>query len=109
MYTPRYSDTPDASERILESTPSSSSTDSARAGSSLGLDFVYKTDHMIVNLGSRMWDLRMPAYGFEGHVEGCVRLLEDKAHVKSVEIKVERLPFGQNFGILTSLRCPAGW
>jgi hypothetical protein len=91
LSTPRYSDTPDASERLLESAPSSpvaSTLARAQTGGSLEPDFIYKTDNMVVNLGSRIWDLRTPAYGFEGHIEGCVKLLGDQAHVKSVEIKV---------------------
>lgn len=55
---------------------------------SLGSDFIYKSDHMEVNMGSRIWDLRTPAYGLEGHVEGFMKLLEEQAHVRDIEIRV---------------------
>jgi hypothetical protein len=88
---PMYSDTPGASERILASALSSpvtgtlSRTDTNR---SLETDFVYKTDHMEVNLGSRLWGLRTPTYGSQGHVEGFVKLLEEQAHVTCVRARV---------------------
>ena len=83
--TPAYSDTPYASERVL--------VDSASISSYVTHDnnvnaFVYHSDHMDVNLGSRVWGLRMPAYGREGHVEGFVKLSGEESHIMSVQVKV---------------------
>lgn len=63
---------------------------------------------MEVNLGSRMWNLRTPAYGLEGHVEGFVKMLGEQTHVRSVDIKVAFI-FDQlaNFTILPLLRRPS--
>lgn len=90
--TPAYSDTPYASERVLDSAASSSGAASERVITRTDTrnndDFVYHSDHMEVNLGSRVWGLRMPAYGREGHVEGFVKLSGEETHVTSVQVKV---------------------
>lgn len=102
--TPAYSDTPDASERTLQSTSHDNPLPSiANANLSLSRaftqppevsvikDFIYNTDHMEVNLGSRMWGLRTPAYGRLGHIEGSVKFLGEQAHVSCVELRVSIL------------------
>ena len=83
---PLYSDIPDASELVLQSTPSS--VIRTETNQSVEPDFIYKSDHMEVNVGSRTWGLRNPAYGHQGHVEGFVKLLGDKAHVTCVGARV---------------------
>jgi hypothetical protein len=85
---PRYSDMPDASERVLESAPSSSNLNRIDTNQSVEPDFVYKADHMEVNLGSRVWGLRNPAYGLQGHIEGFVKLLGEQGHVACVGARV---------------------
>lgn len=93
---PAYANTPDASERTLQST-SHGLAQPSNASANLGLrppvapapaDFVYMTDHMVVNLGSRVWDLRMPAYGRLGHVEGSLKFLGEQAHITCVGLRV---------------------
>jgi hypothetical protein len=85
---PLYSDLPDASERVLQSTASSPTSDRTDSDQSLGGEFIYKTDHMEINVGSRVWGLRNPAYGLEGHIEGFVRLHGEQAHVSCVGTRV---------------------
>jgi hypothetical protein len=82
---PLYSDMPDASERVLQSAASSCPLDHL---DSPGPDFVYNTDHMEVNVGSRVWGLRNPAYGLQGHIEGYVKLHGEQAHVSCVGARV---------------------
>lgn len=89
--TPAYSDTPYASERVLDSATTSSGVSErtiTRTDTLDNNDFVYHSDHMDVNLGSRIWGLRMPAYGREGHVEGFVKFSGEESHVTSVQVKV---------------------
>jgi hypothetical protein len=84
---PLYSDMPDASERVLESaaSPSTSPLDQT---DTIEPDFVYKSDHMEANAGPRVWGLRNPAYGLQGHIEGFVKFLGDRAHVMTVGASV---------------------
>ncbi|KZP32321.1 hypothetical protein FIBSPDRAFT_515443 [Athelia psychrophila] len=100
--TPAYSDTPDASECTMQFTSLDTSL-SNTVNSNFRLthartqppvapavtDFIYKTDHMEVNLGSRVWGLRTPAYGRLGHVEGSIRFLGKQAHVSRVGVKLQ--------------------
>lgn len=86
---PLYSDLPDASERVLQSTASSPTFDRTDSDQSLGNEFIYKTDHMEINVGSRVWGLRNPAYGLEGHVGGFVRFHGEQAHVSCVGARVQ--------------------
>jgi len=101
---PLYSDMPDVSERVLESA-ASLNHDPTRAGDQPNdPDFVYKSDHMEVNVGSRMWGLRNPAYGLQGHVEGFVKIHGERAHITCVgarlhgDIIIRTSNFGQVAG-----------
>lgn len=90
--TPAYSDTADVSERVLDSTAPASPTDATVSrivtNDPQEPDFVYETDHMKANLGSRIWGLRQPAYGKEGHIEGSLRLSGEEAHIVNVQARV---------------------
>ena len=86
---PLYSDIPDASERVLQSAASDPSVfNRVDTNQSLESHFVYRSDHMEANLGSRVWGLRNPAYGSQGHVEGFVKLSGERAHVTCVGVRV---------------------
>ena len=84
---PLYSDIPDVSERVLQSA-ATSNLDRTDMNQSPEPDFVYKADHMEVNVGPRVWGLRNPAYGLQGHVEGFVKFLGEQAHVSCVGARV---------------------
>ena len=86
---PAYSNTPYAFERVLVDSASISSSriGTDARGNNINA-FIYHSDHMDVNLGSRVWGLRTPAYGREGHVEGFVKLSGEESHVTSVQVKV---------------------
>lgn len=97
--TPAYSDTADASELVLDSTTSSTADSTlarAETNQSVESDFIYRTDHMEVNLGSRIWGFRTPVYGREGHVEGSLKLSGEEAHVTSVQAKVRVISTNQS-------------
>jgi hypothetical protein len=96
---PLYSDKPDASELVLQSaTASTASSTLGRADTNQSIepDYVYKADHMVVNVGSRVWGLRNPTYGLQGHIEGFVKLLGEQAHVTCVGARVW-FTFNQRF------------
>lgn len=89
---PLYSDKPDASELVLQSaTASTASSTLGRADTNQSIepDYVYKADHMEVNVGSRVWGLRNPTYGLQGHIEGFVKLLGEQAHVTCVGARLQ--------------------
>lgn len=79
-------DTP--SSNLSNSNPSLSRTLTQPLVAPAVTDFIYKTDHMEVNLGSQVWGLQRPAYGRLGHVEGSVTFLGEQAHVSCVGVSV---------------------
>lgn len=101
---PLYSDRPDASELVLQSAVSSGNLNRINTNQSIELDFIYKSDHMRVNVGPRIWGLRNPVYGLQGYVEGFVKLLGEQAHVTCVgarlngDIIIRTSNFGQVAG-----------
>jgi hypothetical protein len=108
---PRYSDIPDTSECVLESGASysgDSPVNRTDTHQSVEPDFAYNADHMTVNVGSRMWGLRNPAYGLQGHVEGFVKLLGEQAHVTSVGARV-RLPLSADRICSLNLDSPSSY
>jgi hypothetical protein len=52
--------------------------------------FKYESSLVNVSLGKRLWDLRLPAYGFNSLVEGAVKLSRKCTHVVRVQVSVER-------------------
>jgi hypothetical protein len=52
------------------------------------LGWTFETDHMVVNLGPRLWNLHTPAYGLNGVVEGSVKFKGAKNTVNKVTVTV---------------------
>jgi len=90
---PPYSPEPTNSESLLvplslpDSAPSSSN-DVALWSSTAS--FLYESPLVNISLGSRVWNLRLPVYGFNGLVQGAVKLSRKCSHVVRVEVSVER-------------------
>lgn len=80
-----------------ESTLSESSFPASGSKSSDGSDplwssissFLYESSLVTVTLGRRMWGLKQPAYGFNGFVQGAIKLSRKCTHVVRVEVSVE--------------------
>ncbi|KII88947.1 hypothetical protein PLICRDRAFT_53444 [Plicaturopsis crispa FD-325 SS-3] len=84
---PTYSPCPANSERVLQLF---SCSHLHRVGSgSADPDFVYKTEHMEVNLGPRAFCGHIPAFGWRGTVLGHARFSGDKAHVVKVTVTLK--------------------
>lgn len=52
--------------------------------------FLYESPLVNISLGRRVWNLRLPVYGFNGIVQGAVKLSRKCSHVARVEVSVER-------------------
>jgi hypothetical protein len=52
--------------------------------------FLYESPLVNVSLGRRVWDRRLPVYGFNGLVQGAVKLSRKCDHVVRVEVSVEK-------------------
>ena len=52
--------------------------------------FLYESPLVNVSLGRRVWDLQLPVYGFNGLVQGAVKLSGKCDHVVRVEVSVEK-------------------
>ncbi len=52
--------------------------------------FLYESPLVNISLGRRVWNLRLPVYGFNGIVQGAVKLSRTCNHVARVEVSVER-------------------
>jgi hypothetical protein len=52
--------------------------------------FLYESPLVNISLGRRVWNLRLPVYGFNGIVQGAVKLSRKCNHVARVEVSVER-------------------
>ena len=90
---PPYSPQAMGSERVLSfDPPSSSPWDSVPVTDPLWSSTCFKYESSLVNvsLGRRLWDLRLPAYGFNSLVEGAVKLGRKCTHVVRVEVSVKR-------------------
>jgi hypothetical protein len=51
--------------------------------------FIYESSLVNVTLGRRVWALRQPAYGFNGIVQGAIKLSRKCTHVVRVEVSVK--------------------
>jgi hypothetical protein len=51
--------------------------------------FLYESSLVTITLGRRVWSLRQPVYGFNGIVQGAVRLSGKCTHVVRMEVSVE--------------------
>jgi hypothetical protein len=51
--------------------------------------FLYESSLVTVTLGRRIWGLKQPAYGFNGIVQGAIKLSRKCTHVVRVEVSVE--------------------
>jgi hypothetical protein len=60
--------------------------------------FLYESSLVTVTLGGRMWGLRQPAYGFNGIVQGAIKLSRKCTHVVRVEVSVETALFIRHLG-----------
>ena len=90
---PPYSPEPTGSDSILatpslpDSEPFPSNGDAMWSSTA---SFLYETPLVNVSLGRRVWNLRLPVYGFNGLVQGAVKLSGKCTHVVRVEVSVER-------------------
>ncbi len=87
---PPYSPVTSSSEGTLSvsSFPKSTSVD---GGDPLwsSASFLYESSLVTVTLGKRTWSLKQPAYGFNGIVQGAIKLSGKCTHVVRVEVSVE--------------------
>jgi hypothetical protein len=60
--------------------------------------FLYESSLVTVTLGRRIWGLRQPAYGFNGIVQGAIKLSRKCTHVVRVEVSVETALFIRHVG-----------
>lgn len=83
---PLYSESPTATERVLQTghcsciTPGSSAADAQK--------FVYKSDHLEVQLHPPRWGSPLPAYGLGGTVDGVLTFRKPCNHVQEVSVSV---------------------
>lgn len=68
--------------------PSQSDTISLLSSGSQVGEYNYKSDHLHINLGPRRWGTRFPVYGFQGAVEGSVRIAKKCSHVVNMTATV---------------------
>ena len=65
--------------------------------------FLYESSLVTVTLGRRMWGLKQPAYGFNGTVQGAIKLSGKCTHVVRVEVSVEKALFIRHVKQLTDV------
>jgi hypothetical protein len=80
---PIYSMTAGYSEQVVQS-----QSQAPVAGPEAGLNWIFKSDHIEVNLGPRLWGLRQPSYGLNGTLEGSIKFKGSHSHVVSVTATV---------------------
>ena len=89
---PPYSPEPTNSETLLATLslpdpgPSSYNDDALWSSTA---SFLYQSPLVDVSLGRRVWNLRLPVYGFNGLVQGAIKLSRKCIHVVRVEVSVE--------------------
>jgi len=79
---PAYTSIAGTSERVLQS------AECSQLRGSDDREWVYKTDHMCVNMGPRLWGLHTPSYGLNGNVEGSINFTGEQCHVERVTATV---------------------
>ncbi|KII92281.1 hypothetical protein PLICRDRAFT_50698 [Plicaturopsis crispa FD-325 SS-3] len=84
---PMYSPHPMTSERVLHSLPRSHLH---RVGSgSADPDFVFRTEHMELNLGPRAFSAHIPAFGWNGAVSGHAKFFGNPKNVVKVTVALK--------------------
>jgi hypothetical protein len=73
----------------VSSLPKSTSSDGGDTLWSPSTSFLYESPLVTVTLGRRVWGLKQPAYGFNGIVQGAIKLSRKCTHVVRVEVSVE--------------------
>ncbi|KAF9036897.1 hypothetical protein BDZ89DRAFT_1157391 [Hymenopellis radicata] len=76
--TPAYTVSPLSSEVSVKG--------EALTGSPSSAHFTYRTQHMTIDLGPRIWGSSYPCYGLNGRVEGSIRFSGMPRHVKRVSV-----------------------
>jgi hypothetical protein len=61
--------------------------------------FLYESSLVTATFGRRMWGLRQPVYGFNGIVQGAIKLSRKCTHVVRVEVSVETALFIHQSGV----------
>ncbi|KAJ8456431.1 hypothetical protein ONZ45_g18723 [Pleurotus djamor] len=77
-----YSLSAGSSERVLQLEP-------FRRTGCPDCDWMYETEHMVINMGSRVWGLHAPSFGLNGHIDGAIRFRGDQSHVEKVTVTLE--------------------
>ncbi|KAI0038644.1 hypothetical protein FA95DRAFT_1529052 [Auriscalpium vulgare] len=93
-HTPAYSPQAHETERVLqtssESAPDLPSQDPAPYAHQpeSSTHYIYNNEYMHVNMGPRLWGPRQPAYGFNGIVQGTVKLTKKCSHVYRLQVSL---------------------
>jgi hypothetical protein len=89
---PPYSPEPTSTESIFSMLPTPDYEPSCGDDPlwSSTASFLYESPLVNISLGRRVWNLRLPVYGFNGIVQGAVKLSRKCNHVARVEVSVER-------------------
>lgn len=86
--TPQYSADAPPSERVLQTAATSSSPVPSVFQSSSSADFIFKGYALEINLGPKLWNLSLPAYGHNGYVEGTVKLYKNCTYTHRLVVSV---------------------
>lgn len=81
---PSYSPSPRASELVVRSGSEATCLSSE--------SYVYRSKHIAVNLGPKIWGTSIPVYGNNASVEGTLTLSGEVKGVTSICVKVSALP-----------------
>ncbi|KAI0094048.1 hypothetical protein BDY19DRAFT_902718 [Irpex rosettiformis] len=82
---PLYTESPTPTERVLHTTASEPTV----ATRSLTRQFIFKSDHLQIDLGQFPCALMHPAYGVGGVVEGTIKITAKCTHVSQLTIKLQ--------------------
>ncbi|KAI0361932.1 hypothetical protein OH77DRAFT_1389191 [Trametes cingulata] len=82
---PLYTESPSASERVLQAGPCVAGSSSAPSAQK----FVYKSDSLEVRLHPPRWGSTLPAYGLAGSVEGVLAFRKACSHVLEVSASLQ--------------------
>jgi len=77
---PAYKNFADESERVLQSD---------QPEEERKWNWIYESDHMVINLGSQSWGLHAPTYGLNGTIQGSVTFKGGPTYVELVTATLE--------------------
>ena len=72
--------------------------------------FLYESPLVTITLGKRVWSLRQPVYGFNGIVQGAIKLSGECTHVVRMEVTVEiTFFFSRGAQLIRRVRLCSSW